>query len=158
MNDTMFTAEHEEMRKVIRKFAGTELAPHSAEWEEAGSYPSEIFRRLGELDFLGLAYPEEYGGSGGDYLYSVLLAEEMVNSGSGGLNMGVGVHTDMVLPTILKFGTEEQKQQYVRQGLAGQIIGCLGITEPNTGSDVQNIRTRAKRDGEDILSMALSFT
>ncbi len=151
MNDTMFTAEHDEMRKVIRKFVATELAPHSADWEEAGGYPSEIFRRMGELDFLGLAYPEEYGGSGGDYLYSVLLAEEMVNSGSGGLNMGVGVHTDMVLPTILKFGTEEQKQQYVRQGLTGQIIGCLGITEPNTGSDVQNIRTWAKRDGDDYI-------
>ena len=84
-------------------------------------------------------------------MYSVLLAEEMVNSGSGGLNMGLGVHTDMVLPTILKFGTEEQKQQYVRQGLAGQIIGCLGITEPNAGSDVQNIRTWAKRDGNDYI-------
>ncbi len=149
MSDKMFTVEHEEMRKVIRKFVMTEVAPHAAEWEEAGGFPSEIFKRMGDLGFLGLAYPEDCGGSGGDYLYSVVMAEEMVNSGSGGLNMGLGVHTDMVLPTILKFGTEEQKQKYVRGGLAGELIGCLGITEPNTGSDVQNIRTRAVQDGDD---------
>lgn len=151
MSDKMFTAEHEEMRKVIRKFVATELAPYALDWEEAESFPSEVFRRMGELGFLGLEYAEEYGGSGGDYLYSVLRTEEMVNSGCGGLNMGLGVHTDMVLPTILKFGTEEQKQQYVRRGVAGEIIGCLGITEPNSGSDVQSIRTRARRDGDDYV-------
>ncbi len=151
MQDKMFTAEHEEMRKVLRKFIATELNPYAEEWEAAGAFPSEVFKRMGDLGFLGLAYPEEYGGSGGDYVYSVVLAEEMVNSGCGGLNMGLGVHTDMVLPTILKFGTEEQKQKYVRGGLAGDLIGCLGITEPNTGSDVQNIRTWAKRDGDDYL-------
>lgn len=151
MTDTMFTAEHEEMRRVIRKFVATELAPHALEWEEAEMFPSHVFKRMGELGFLGLAYPEEYGGSGGDYLYHVILAEEMANSGSGGLNMGIGVHTDMVLPTILKFGTEEQKQKYVRGGLAGELISCLGITEPNTGSDVQNIRTWAKPDGDDFI-------
>ena len=149
MADNMFSAEHEEMRKVVRKFVATELTPHADEWEAAESYPSEVVRRMGELGFLGGSYPEEYGGSGGDYLYSVVLTEEMVNSGSGGLNMGLGVHTDMVLPTILKFGTEEQKQQYVRGGLEGRLIGCLGITEPNTGSDVQGIRTNARRDGDD---------
>ncbi|HEX2910627.1 MAG TPA: acyl-CoA dehydrogenase family protein [Chloroflexia bacterium] len=151
MTHPMFTAEHEEMRKVIRKFVSTELAPHAAEWEEAGGFPSEVFRRMGELGFLGLTYPEEYCGSGGDYLYSVVLTEEMVNSECGGLNMGLGVHTDMVLPTILKFGTEEQKQKYVRKGVSGEWIGCLGITEPNTGSDVQSIRTWAKRDGDDYI-------
>ena len=129
----------------------TEITPHAPEWEEAGGYPSEVFKRMGELGFLGLEYPEQYGGSGGDYLYSVIRTEEMTHSASGGFNMGLGVHTDMVLPTILKFGTEEQKQQYIGQGVAGQIIGCLGITEPNTGSDVQGIRTWAKRDGDDYI-------
>lgn len=151
MNDDMFSPDHEEMRRVLRKFVTTELAPHALEWEEAESYPSEVFRRMGELGFLGLAYPEEYGGSGGDYLYSVVLAEEMVYSGCGGLNMGLGVHTDMVLPTILKFGTEEQKQKYVRQGVEGKMIACLGITEPDSGSDVQSIRTFARRDGDDYV-------
>lgn len=142
----MFSAEHEETRKVLRKFVQTELYPHAAEWEAAEMFPSEVFRRMGQLGFLGMDYPEEYGGSGGDYLYAVVRAEEMTNSGCGGLNMGVGVHTDMVLPTILKFGTEEQKQKYVKEGIAGNLIGCIAITEPNTGSDVQAIRTRAKKD------------
>ncbi len=149
--DEMFSAEHQEMRKVLRKFVETELAPHAAEWEEAEFFPSEVIHRMGQQGFLGMSYPEEYGGSGGDYLYQVVLAEEMARSGCGGLNMGLGVHTDMVLPTILKFGTEEQKQNYVKPGLAGEIIGCLGITEPNTGSDVQGIRTWAKRDGDDYI-------
>src|SRR5438105_1637136 len=104
MQDEMFSAEHNEMRRVLRKFVTTELTPHAMEWEEAESYPSEVFKRMGELGFLGLSFPEQYGGSGGDYLYNVVLAEEMIHSGCGGLNMGLGVHTDMVLPTILKFG------------------------------------------------------
>jgi alkylation response protein AidB-like acyl-CoA dehydrogenase len=146
MADEMFSPEHEELRKSIRKFVQNELAPFADEWEKAELFPNSVFKRMGELGFLGLEYPEEYGGSGGDYLYSVVRAEEMVHSRCGGLNMGVGVHTDMVLPTILKFGTEEQKQKYVKEGVAGNSIGCLGITEPNTGSDVQAIRTRAKKD------------
>jgi alkylation response protein AidB-like acyl-CoA dehydrogenase len=151
INTDFFSPEHQEMRRVLRKYVETELAPHADEWEEAGSYPSEVIRQMGKQGFLGMSYPEEYGGSGGDYLYQVVLAEEMSRSGSGGLNMGLAVHTDMVLPTILKFGTEEQKQNYLRRGLAGEIIACLGITEPNTGSDVQSIRTTAKRDGDDYI-------
>jgi len=149
MADKMFSAEHEEMRLVLRKFIEKELAPHADEWEAAEGFPNEVFRRMGELGFLGLWYPEEYGGSGGDYLYSVVLAEEMSRSRCGGLGMGLAVHTDMVLPTILKFGTEEQKQKYLVPGLKGEKIACLGITEPNTGSDVQAIRTVARRDGND---------
>jgi alkylation response protein AidB-like acyl-CoA dehydrogenase len=145
----MFSAEHQEMRAVIRRFVEKELAPYADEWEAAESFPSEIFRRMGQLGFLGLWYPEEYGGSGGDYLYSVVLAEEMSRCRSGGLGMGLAVHTDMVLPTVLKFGTEEQKQNYIVPGLKGEKIGCLGITEPNSGSDVQAIRTVARRDGDD---------
>lgn len=151
INTDFFSPEHQEMRRVLRKYIETELAPHADEWEEAGSYPSEVIRQMGKQGFLGMSYPEEYGGSGGDYLYQVVLAEEMSRSGCGGLNMGLAVHTDMVLPTILKFGTEEQKQNYLRPGLAGEIIACLGITEPNTGSDVQGIRTTAKRDGDDYI-------
>lgn len=151
INTDFFSPEHQEMRRVLRKYIETELAPHADEWEEAGSYPSEVIRQMGKQGFLGMSYPEEYGGSGGDYLYQVVLAEEMSRSGCGGLNMGLAVHTDMVLPTILKFGTEEQKQNYLRRGLAGEIIACLGITEPNTGSDVQGIRTTAKRDGDDYI-------
>ncbi len=151
MNDEMFSAEHQEMRRVLRKYVETELYPHATEWEEAGGYPSEVIHDMGRHGFLGMSYPEEYGGSGGDYLYQVVLAEEMAGSGSGGLNMGLAVHTDMVLPTVLKFGTEEQKQRYLKPSLAGEMIGCLGITEPNTGSDVQAIRTNARREGDEYV-------
>jgi alkylation response protein AidB-like acyl-CoA dehydrogenase len=104
---------------------------------------------MGELGFLGLSYPERYGGQGGDYYASIVLAEEMVHSGSGGLAMAVAVHTDMATPPILAFGTEEQKQAYLVPAIRGERISCLGITEPDAGSDVAGIRTRAVRDGDE---------
>jgi citronellyl-CoA dehydrogenase len=149
VSDKLFSAEHEEMRQVIRRFVEKELAPYADEWEAAEYFPDSVFKRMGELGFLGLWYPEEYGGSGGDYLYSVVLAEEMSRSRCGGLGMGVAVHTDMVLPTILKFGTEQQKQEYLVPGLRGEKIASLGITEPDSGSDVQAIRTIARKDGNE---------
>jgi alkylation response protein AidB-like acyl-CoA dehydrogenase len=106
-------------------------------------------RRAGELGFLGLCFPEEYGGQGGDYYYSLVRAECMSYSGSGGTNMGFAVQTDMVLPPIHMLGTEEQKQRYLVPGIRGEKIGCLGITEPGAGSDVAGIRTKAVRDGDD---------
>jgi alkylation response protein AidB-like acyl-CoA dehydrogenase len=101
---------------------------------------------VGELGFLGLSMPEVYGGQGGDYYSNLVLAEELSFSGSGGLSMGVAVHTDMATPPILQFGTEEQKQQYLVPAIGGQKISCLGITEPDAGSDVSAIRTRAVRE------------
>jgi alkylation response protein AidB-like acyl-CoA dehydrogenase len=98
---------------------------------------------MGELGFLGLDKPEQYGGQGGDYYTSLVLAEEMANANSGGLAMGVAVHTDMAMPPILAFGTEEQKQQWVVPAIKGEKILCLGITEPDAGSDVSGIKTRA---------------
>jgi alkylation response protein AidB-like acyl-CoA dehydrogenase len=151
MVDKLFTAEHNEFRRTVRKFVEKELAPYSEEWEEAEFFPNEVFRRMGELGFLGVNYPEEYGGSGGDYLYSVILAEEMAHSRCGGLNMGIAVQTNMVMPPILKFGTEEQKQKYLSGCIEGRLIASLGITEPHSGSDVQAIRTRAKKDGDDYI-------
>jgi alkylation response protein AidB-like acyl-CoA dehydrogenase len=147
----MFTAEHEELRRSLRRFVERELAPHADEWEKAEFFPNEVFRRMGELGFLGLSLPEEYGGSGGDYLYNVVRAEEMGACHSGGLAMGLAVHTDMVMPPLLKFGTEEQKQKYLVPSIKGELISCLGITEPGAGSDVQGIRTMARRDGDDFV-------
>ncbi len=103
---------------------------------------------MGELGFLGLDKPEAYGGQGGDYYSSLVLAEEIVHAHSGGLAMGVAVHTDMAMPPILAFGTEEQKQEWVTPAIAGQKILCLGITEPDAGSDVSGIKTVATRDGD----------
>src|SRR5918999_4784177 len=101
----IFTDEHDQLRESIRSFVTKELAPHAAEWEET-TFPDTVFRRMGELGFLGLSVPEEYGGQGGDYFTNLVLAEEMGRSGCGGLLMGLSVHTDMVIPPLLQFGTE----------------------------------------------------
>ena len=140
-----FNTEHDELRRSIRSFVESELAPHAAEWEEAGYFPDSVFSRMGELGFLGLAYPESYGGGDGDYLCNIVLAEEMTRCGSGGLAMAVAVQTDMAIPPVYKFGTEEQKQRYLVPALKGEKIFCLGITEPDAGSDVQNISTVAQK-------------
>jgi alkylation response protein AidB-like acyl-CoA dehydrogenase len=143
----IFTDEHEQLRESIRRFVIKELQPHAEEWEET-TFPNWVFTRMGELGLLGLDKPEAYGGQGGDYYSSLVLAEEIVHAHSGGLAMGVAVHTDMAMPPILAFGTEEQKQEWVTPAIAGQKILCLGITEPDAGSDVAGIKTMAKRDGD----------
>ena len=142
----IFTEEHEALRDSIRAFVERELAPHAEEWEET-TFPDSVFHRMGELGFLGLSMPEAYGGQGGDYYCNLVLAEELSRSHSGGLAMGLAVHTDMATPPILQFGTEEQKQRYLVPSIRGEKISCLGITEPDAGSDVAGIRTRAVRDG-----------
>src|SRR3990170_95127 len=131
----VFEAEHEALRTAIRAFAEREVTPHIDEWEQT-TFPDAIVRRMGELGFLGLSVPEEYGGQGGDYFTNLVLAEEMGRSGCGGLLMGLSVHTDMVIPPLLRFGTEEQKRRWVPRGVSGESMFCLGITEPDAGSDV----------------------
>src|SRR5438552_5424332 len=146
-NRFVFTEEHEELRRSIRAFVEREIVPHVEEWEKT-TFPDAIVRRMGELGFLGLSVPEEYGGQGGGYCADLVLAEEMGRSGSGGLLMGLSVHTDMVIPPILEFGSEEQKQRWIPAGVSGEEIFCLGITEPDAGSDVAGIKTRAVREGD----------
>jgi len=141
----IFTDEHDQLRESIRNFAVKELAPHAEEWEET-TFPDSVFRRMGELGFLGLDKPEEYGGQGGDYYSALVLAEEITHAQSGGLAMGVAVQTDMAMPPILAFGTEEQKREWAEPAIKGEAILCLGITEPDAGSDVSGIKTRAVRD------------
>jgi alkylation response protein AidB-like acyl-CoA dehydrogenase len=144
----IFTDEHEQLRESIRSFVLKELRPHAEEWEES-TFPDWVFQRMGELGLLGLSYPEQYGGQGGDYYCNLVLAEEIVHSNCGGLAMGVAVHTDMATPPIHAFGTEEQKQTYLVPSIRGEKISCLGITEPDAGSDVSGIKTRAVRDGDE---------
>jgi alkylation response protein AidB-like acyl-CoA dehydrogenase len=143
----IFTEEHDRLRESIAAFVARELAPHAAEWEET-TFPDSVFARMGELGFLGLSYPEEYGGQGGDYPCNLVLAEEMAGAACGGLSMGVAVHTDMATPPVHLFGTEEQKQAYLVPAIRGEKISCLGITEPDAGSDVAGIKTRAVRDAD----------
>ena len=146
----LFTDEHEDLRESMQAWVQKELWPHRNEWEET-TWPREAMERAGELGYLGLCFPEEYGGQGGDYYYSLVRAECMSYSGSGGTNMGFAVQTDMVLPPIHLLGTEEQKQRYLAPGIRGEKIGCLGITEPGAGSDVAGIRTTAVRDGDEYV-------
>ncbi len=146
----IFTDEHEQLRESIRRFVIKELQPHSEEWEET-TFPDWVFARMGELGFLGLDKPVQYGGQGGDYYSSLVLAEEIVHAHSGGLAMGLAVQTDMAMPPILAFGTEEQKQEWAAPAIAGTKILCLGITEPDAGSDVSGIKTRAARDGDEYV-------
>jgi alkylation response protein AidB-like acyl-CoA dehydrogenase len=146
----IFTDEHEQLRESIRRFVIKELQPHAEEWEE-NTFPDWVFRRMGELGFLGLDKPERYGGQGGDYYTSLVLAEEIVHARCGGLAMGLAVHTDMAMPPILAFGTEEQKQQWIVPAIKGEKILCLGISEPDAGSDVAGIKTRAIRDGDEYV-------
>jgi acyl-CoA dehydrogenase len=139
-----FTEEHEEFRMAVRRFVQNELAPHAAEWEDAKWFPNEVFLRLAELGYLGLKYEERYGGQGGGYVAEAVFSEELAHCGSGGVAAGIGAHSNIALPPIWKFGTEEQKQRWLVAGIRGEKIGALGITEPDAGSDVAGIRTFAK--------------
>jgi alkylation response protein AidB-like acyl-CoA dehydrogenase len=146
----IFEEHHDRLRESIRAFVEKELAPHADEWEET-TFPDSVIARMGELGFLGLSMPEQYGGQGGDYFCNIVLAEEMGRSNSGGLTMGVAVHTDMAMPPIHLFGSEEQKQEWLVPAIKGEKILCLGITEPDAGSDVAGIKTRAVRDGDEYV-------
>jgi acyl-CoA dehydrogenase len=140
-----FNEEHEMLRQSVREFVEKELAPHADEWEEEGMFPDWVFKRMGELGYLGLHYPEEYGGGGGDYFTNIVLAEEITRCGSGSLGMAIAVQVGMATPPILKFGSEEQKQKYLVPAIAGDKIACLGITEPGAGSDVASLTTFAEK-------------
>jgi alkylation response protein AidB-like acyl-CoA dehydrogenase len=146
----IFTQEHEDLRESLEAWVKKELYPHRNEWEET-KWPDSAIERAGELGYLGLCFPEQYGGQGGDYFYSLVRAEALSYAGSGGLGMGFAVQTDMVLPPIHLLGTEEQKQKYLVPGIQGTKIGALGITEPGAGSDVAGIRTTAIRDGDEFV-------
>src|SRR6266571_4706591 len=143
----LFTEDHERLRAVVREFAESELAPHAAEWEREG-FPDWVFKRMGDLGLLGVRYPVEYGGQGGDWGHTLVVAEELARAGSGGVGMAVAVQTDMATPPILKFGTEDQKQRYLVPAIRGEKIACLGISEPGAGSDVASIETTARPDGD----------
>ena len=145
-----FTDAHEELRLHIRRFLEKEVQPHLDEWEET-TFPDSIFRRFGELGFLGLRYPPEYGGQGGDYFSAVVLSEEMSKAGLGGLAMAIDVQSEMATPPVFRFGTEEQKQKWLVPAIRGEHIAALAITEPDAGSDVAGITTVARRDGDDFI-------
>jgi citronellyl-CoA dehydrogenase len=151
MLTTFFREEHEIFRKSLRDFIAKELAPHVDEWERAELFPREVFQKCGQMGFLGAHYPEEVGGSGGDFWYGAVWAEELVRSGCAGLNMALMVQTDMATPIIGEIGTREQKELFLAPALRGEKIAALGVSEPNCGSDVASIRTTARRVGDEYV-------
>lgn len=149
MNIIPYTAEHNIFRESIRKFLDKEIVPHVEEWEEAGIVPRSVWKKMGEQGFLCTAVPEEYGGAGCDFLYSVIVGEEMVRANFSGLT--ASLHSDIIVPYITTFGSEAQKQKYLPGCVTGDIITAVAMTEPNTGSDLAAMKTTAVEDGEDVI-------
>jgi acyl-CoA dehydrogenase len=153
-----FGDEHSQLRDAIRRFVDTELRPHAQEWEDERWFPNSVFVRMAELGYLGLKYPEEYGGEGGDSLHDAVLTEELPRAGSGGLSAGIGAHIGIATPPVFRFGTEDQKQRFLVPAIRGEKIAALGITEPGAGSDVAGIRTFARRvDGGWVVNGSKTF-
>ncbi|MGF1508120.1 MAG: acyl-CoA dehydrogenase family protein [Myxococcota bacterium] len=148
----MWTEQHRQMRETVRKFVERELNPFVSEWEEAEAFPShEIFKKLGQLGLLGVKYDEAYGGLGLDFSYSMVMAEELGTCDCGGIPMAIGVHTDMCTPALHMFGSDELKRNILVPSIVGEVVGCLGVSEPSAGSDVAAIQTRARSDGDDYV-------
>ena len=149
MNEPIyFTEEHRQFRDNLRRYIDQEIVPRAAPWEDAGMVPRAVMRQMGELGYLGVRYPEAYGGSGLDTVYSAILAEELGRSTYGGYAVTVTVHTDMASPHLANFGTPEQLQRYLPALIRGEKVCAVAVTEPDAGSDVAGIRTRAVRDGD----------
>ena len=144
-----YTDEHRMFRETVRKYLEKEVVPHVEEWEEAGITPKSAWKKLGDQGFLCMNVPEEYGGMGADFLYSVIMTEEMTRTNHSGLV--VSLHSDIVVPYILAYGTEEHKKKYLPGCVSGDIITAVAMTEPNTGSDLAAIKTTAVEDGDDVI-------
>ena len=146
------THEHEQIRDTLKRYIDEHINPHVDEWEEAEMFPAhQVFKGLGDLGLLGLTKPVEYGGMGLDYSYSMVMAETLGLINCGGVPMAIGVQTDMCTPALARFGSDELKRQYLAPAIAGDMVGCIGVSEPSAGSDVSAIRSSARKDGDDYV-------
>src|ERR1700733_13493765 len=147
-----FTPEHEELRRSLQRFIVAEHNPPVEAWEEAGIFPAhDVFKKMGNLGFLGLTKPEAYGGQELDYSFAMVMAEELGNISSGGVPMAIGVQTDMATPALARFGSEEVKREFLAPSISGGYGACLGVSEVGAGSDVASIKTTARKDGDDYV-------
>ncbi|GHB29539.1 citronellyl-CoA dehydrogenase [Pseudovibrio japonicus] len=147
-----YTEEHRKMKSAVVKFVEAEINPHVAEWEEAGIFPAhELFKKMGDLGFLGVNKPEEYGGMGLDYSYQAMTIEALGACTCGGVPMAIGVQTDMATPALARFGSDELRRDYLTPAIAGDMVACVGVSEASAGSDVANIKTTARKDGDDYV-------
>jgi citronellyl-CoA dehydrogenase len=144
------TAEHRQIADTVERFIVNEVNPHVPAWEAAGEFPShQVFKQLGDLGLLGLKYPEAFGGAGLDFSYSAVMAEALGVCGCGGVPMAIGVQTDMATPALARFGSDELRRDYLAPTLRGDMVACLGVSEPGGGSDVAAIKTTARAEGGD---------
>jgi citronellyl-CoA dehydrogenase len=147
-----FTAEHRQLADTVGRFVREEINPHVVEWEKAEQFPShEIFKKLGNLGLLGLKYSTEHGGQNLDFSYSMVMAEALGDCSCGGIPMAIGVQTDMCTPALARFGSDQLKRDFLSPAIAGDLVGCLGVSEPGGGSDVAAIKTTARKDGDDFI-------
>ena len=146
------THEHEELKRNLKRFIDTEINPYVDEWEAAEIFPAhEVFKKLGGLGYLGLTKPEAYGGAGLDYSYAVVMAEALGHIQCGGLPMAIGVQTDMATPALARFGSDALRQEFLAPAIAGDMVACIGVSEPGAGSDVAAVKTTARKDGDDYI-------
>ncbi len=147
-----FTTEHKQLADTVTRFVREEINPHVDAWEKAEQFPSHaLFKKLGDLGLLGLKYPEAYGGAGLDFSYSMVMAEALGECTCGGVPMAIGVQTDMCTPALARFGSDALRREFLAPAIAGDMVGCIGVSEPGAGSDVASIKTTARRDGDDLL-------
>lgn len=144
------TQEHTQLAETVIKFVQQEINPHVAEWEAQESYPAhEVFKKMGDLGLLGIKYEEEYGGLGLDFTYSLVMAEALGEANCGGVPLSIGVQTDMCTPALARYGSPELKREFLAPSIAGDYVGCIGVSEPGAGSDVASLKTHARVEGGD---------
>ena len=146
------THEHEEIQRTLKRFIIEEINPHVDEWEAAEEFPAhELFKKLGDLGLLGLTKPTEFGGMALDYSYSIAMAETLGHIACGAIPMAIGVQTDMATPALARFGSDALRREFLAPAISGDMVGCIGVSEPGAGSDVAAIKTTAKKDGDDYV-------
>jgi citronellyl-CoA dehydrogenase len=146
--DLYSTPEHEIFRQTVRKFVAEDLAPRAREFDEAGRIDKKLFRKMGELGMLGIRFDPEWGGGGLDWSFTTVMYEELARADNSGVVMGISVQTDMATPSLHQFGADELRRRYLVPAIRGEMVAAIAVTEPDAGSDVASIRTRAVRDGD----------
>jgi len=148
----IYTAEHHELMASIRRFISAEIDPFVDEWEAAEIFPAhDVFRKMGQLGFLGITKPEAYGGMGLDFSYALAAAEAIGHVKAQGVGMGIGVQANMATPALASFGSDELKREFLAPAIAGEVVCSIGVSEQGAGSDVSSLKTRARRDGDDYV-------
>ena len=146
------TQEHRELSESLKKFIEAEINPHVDEWEEAEQFPAhELFKKMGNMGFLGISKPTEFGGSGLDYSYEAVASEALGYIACGGVAMAIGVQTNMSTPALARHGSDELRREFLAPAIAGDMVGCIGVTEAAAGSDVASLKTTARKDGDDYV-------